>query len=292
MTQKFTDRLNALWQYPLPHHLLSRAIYKATRIQAKPIKNALIRAAIRHFGIDMSLAARQSIDDYPHFNSFFTRELRSDARPLCQGENEIASPVDGAISQLGDIANGRIFQAKGHDYSLEALVGGYAHLRDEFDGGKFATIYLSPRDYHRIHMPLRGRLREVVYVPGRLFSVNAATARAIPGLFARNERLVAIFDTEAGPMAVILVAAIFVAGIETVWSGNFGDEMFRKFQHWNHAQDKQLPQVALNKGQEMGRFNMGSTVILLFGKDKMEWDATMQAGTTVQMGQTLGLFSH
>ena len=291
MTQKFTDRLNALWQYPLPHHVLSRAIYKATRIQAKPVKNALIRAAIRHFDIDMSLAAEQDINAYPHFNSFFTRTLRADARPVCQGKNEIACPVDGAISQLGDISNGRIFQAKGHDYSLEALVGGYKHLHDEFDGGEFATIYLSPRDYHRIHMPLSGKLREVIYIPGRLFSVNAATTRAIPGLFARNERLVAVFDTEIGPMAVILVAAIFVAGIETVWSGNFGDDMFRKFQHWNHAGDPHLPQVSLGKGEEMGRFNMGSTVILLFGKNKMNWDAQAKANTTVQMGQKLGLFA-
>ncbi len=291
MTQKLTDRLNALWQYPLPHHLLSRLIYKTTRIEARPVKNALIRAAIRHFNIDMSLAAEQEIDTYPHFNSFFTRALRPGARPICQGPDEIACPVDGAISQLGEITHGRIFQAKGHDYSLEALLGGYRHLRDEFDGGRFATIYLSPRDYHRIHMPLTGKLREVIYIPGRLFSVNAATTRAIPGLFARNERLVAIFDTEAGPMAVILVAAIFVAGIETVWSGNFGDEMFRKFQHWNHAADSHLPQVTLNKGEEIGRFNMGSTVILLFGKERMAWLDSARAGNTVQMGEKLGLLT-
>ena len=289
MPNKFTDALNALWQYPLPHHLLSRAIYKATRIQARPVKNVLIRAAIRHFDIDMSIAAEQDLDAYPHFNAFFTRALRADARPLCQGPDEIASPVDGAISQLGTINGGRIIQAKGHHYSLDALVGGYRHLRQEFDGGEFATIYLSPRDYHRIHMPIKGTLREAVYIPGRLFSVNAATTRAIPGLFARNERLVAIFETELGPMAVILVAAIFVAGIETVWSGNFGDEMFRKFQHWNHATDPHLPQVTLDKGEEMGRFNMGSTVILLFGKDKMRWNEDLREGSKVEMGEALGL---
>ena len=285
---KFTDTLNALWQYPLPHHVLSRGIYKLTRVTNKPVKNALIRAAVRHFNVDMSLAAEPNIEAYPHFNGFFTRELRPDARPICSGATELACPVDGAISQIGDIKEGRIFQAKGHDYSLEALVGGQTHLRDEFMGGKFATIYLSPRDYHRIHMPIAGKLRETVYVPGRLFSVNTATARTIPGLFARNERLIAIYDTEIGPVAMILVAAIFVAGIETVWSGNFGKDMFRKFTHWQHQPNGEHPEVCQNKGDEMGRFNMGSTVILLFGKDAMNWESSLKAEDTVTMGQVLG----
>ncbi len=285
---RLTDRLNALWQYPLPHHLLSRGVYRLTRVRFRPVKNLLIRAAIRGFGIDMSLARERDLSAYPDFNSFFTRELRPDARPLCPAPEGIASPVDGAISQIGDIEAGRILQAKGHDYSLEALLAGYRHLHDQFEGGRFATIYLSPRDYHRIHMPLTGTLREVIYVPGRLFSVNAATTRAIPGLFARNERLIAIFDTEAGPMAMILVAAIFVAGIETVWSGNFGERTFRTFQHWDYAKDDQLPRITLEKGAEMGRFNMGSTVILLFPKGAMCWDEALREGSVVQMGLCIG----
>ena len=282
------DRFLALIQYPLPHHLLSHLMYRVTRIRWKPFKNFMIVAISKKYGIDITLAKEQDKEAYPHFNSFFTRELREGVRPIVDGSETIACPVDGTISQLGEIRDGRIFQAKGHDYSLEALLGGYQHLHDMFADGEYATIYLSPRDYHRIHMPASGKLREMVYVPGRLFSVSPSTARAIPGLFARNERLVAVFDTEYGPMAMILVGAIFVAGIETIWSGNFGEKIFRSFQHWDYANNDSLPDITLKKGEEMGRFNMGSTVILLFGNKQMQWAQTLAPEQSVQMGQLIG----
>lgn len=282
------DRLKALIQYPLPHHLLSKLMYLVTRCRWRLLKNGLIRFVIKRFDIDMSIAADQNLDNYCHFNEFFTRPLKADARPIAAEQNAIACPVDGTISQLGPILNGRIFQAKGHDYSLNTLLGGIDHLHDQFIGGQFATIYLSPQDYHRIHMPLSGKLLETVYVPGRLFSVNPATTRTIPGLFARNERLVTLFETNHGPMAVILVGAIFVAGIETVWTGNYGDKTFRPFQHCDRCE---LPQVSLEKGAEMGRFNMGSTVIVLFGPGQMEWSEKLQADQTVCMGEKIASLS-
>lgn len=288
MSASLSDRLKALIQYPLPHHLLSRLMYRITRIEWRPFKNFMIRAISRKFDIDISLAKEQNLDTYPHFNSFFTRELRDGVRPIAAGSDTLACPVDGTISQIGPISDGRIIQAKGHDYSLKALVAGQQHLHNLFAGGEFTTIYLSPRDYHRIHMPVTGTLKEMLYVPGRLFSVSPATTRAIPGLFARNERLIAVFDTEFGPMAMILVGAIFVAGIETVWSGNFGDKMIRDFGHWRYGKDREHPAITLEKGDEMGRFNMGSTVILLFGKKQIVWAKTLHPDQAVQMGQLLG----
>ncbi len=283
------DRLLSLIQYPLPHHLLSKLMYWATRCQWRPLKNVLIRFVIKKFNVDMSIAASQDLDSYRHFNEFFARPLKSGARPIVEADDAIACPVDGTISQLGDIKDGRIFQAKGHDYSLKTLVGGLEQLEERFKDGQFATIYLSPRDYHRIHMPLAGKLTDAAYVPGRLFSVNPATTRTIPGLFARNERMINVFETEQGDMAVILVGAIMVAGIETVWTGNFGDKTFRDFKHWDHANDTALEQPDFEKGEEMGRFNMGSTVILLFNKDANHWSESLQPGQTVKMGEQIGL---
>lgn len=288
MPASLSDRLKALIQYPLPHHLLSRLMYRITRIEWRPFKNFMIRTISRKFEIDLSLAKEQDLDAYPHFNSFFTRPLREGVRPIAAGADTIACPVDGTISQIGPISRDRIIQAKGHDFSLKTLLAGQQHLNDLFADGEFITIYLSPRDYHRIHMPLAGTLKEMIYVPGRLFSVNPATTRAIPGLFARNERLITLFDTEFGPMAMIPVGAIFVAGIETVWTRNFGERMFREFKHWNYARDTSLPTVTLEKGEEMGRFNMGSTVILLFPKGRMRWNQALRPGDSVQMGQLLG----
>ncbi len=288
MSLSLRDRIQALIQYPLPHHLLSRLMYHIMRIKWRPFKNAMIRLISKRFDIDISLAQEQNLDAYPHFNSFFTRTLRQEVRPIVSGADNIASPVDGTVSQIGPIQNGRIFQAKGHDYSLLTLLGGQQQLHDLFVDGQFTTIYLSPRDYHRIHMPLTGKLKEMLYIPGRLFSVSPATTRAIPGLFARNERLVTVFETEFGPMAVILVGAIFVAGIETVWTENFGQQTFRHFQHWDYANDSSLPVVRLEKGAEMGRFNMGSTVILLFANQQMVWDKELRSEQAVQMGQLIG----
>lgn len=225
--------------------------------------------------------------DYPDFNSFFTRALKTGARPLPDEPLAIACPVDGYVSQVGQVEHGSILQAKGHEYSLTRLLGGNALRAALFDGGQFATLYLSPSDYHRIHMPVSGRLVETVYIPGRLYSVAPHTTRAIPGLFARNERLVCLFDTKSGPMAVVLVGAIFVSCMETVWGGVANPGMCCSLQSQRHDQPDNLP-VELVMGAEMGRFNMGSTVILLFGPGQAHWVNTLRVGAPVRVGQLLG----
>ena len=289
------ERLFVLLQYPLPHHFLSRLVMLLTRVEFRPLKSWMISHFVRRFGISLDEVAEPALAAYPSFNSFFTRALKPGARPIVGGEREIACPVDGAVSQAGAIEQDRVFQAKGHDYTLEALLGGDAALAREFANGSFATIYLSPRDYHRIHMPEAGRLRRMLYVPGRLFSVNAATARQVPGLFARNERMVCVFDTAHGPMAVILVGALFVGSMETVWGGppmwiNLHDphkphpHPGAKYADYTRPEDH----VALARGEEMGRFNMGSTVIVLFAEKAMRLDAAMRAGQAVKVGQRLG----
>jgi phosphatidylserine decarboxylase len=194
--------------------------------------------------------------------------------------------VDGAISQIGDIKNKRIFQAKGRDYSLLELLGGDVYAAEKFENGKFATLYLSPKDYHRIHIPIDGRLTAMTHVPGRLFSVSPATTRAIPRLFARNERVIAYFDTQAGPMAMVLVGAIFVASIDTVWMGEVTPPAGKEIRNWKYNPDSAGNQFS--KGEEIGRFNMGSTVILLFGQDKIRWQDDLMSGDAIQMGQALG----
>jgi len=280
------DRLFALLLYVLPHHLLSELMYWLTRLEWGPLKNLLIKLAINVYKIDMGLAKESDPTTYPCFNAFFTRALRPDARPLAQEANTVLCPVDGAVSQSGRIENGRIFQAKGQDYTLEELVGGNSEMARAFEGGSFATIYLSPKDYHRIHMPLGGSLKQMMHVPGRLFSVSPSTTRTVPRLFSRNERVINLFETEAGPMAVIMVGAIFVASMDTVWAGTVAP-VHRCIQSWDYS-DKSLAPVDLEKGAEMGRFNMGSTIVLLFGKDALEWTERLQPGWKVQMGQQIG----
>ncbi len=275
-------------QYLLPHHLLSGLMYKATRVRWQPWKNLLINKIIDLYKVDMSQALNPDPNSYEHFNAFFTRELKADARPLDPAGDAVLCPADGALSQCGPITDGRIFQAKGRDYSLLELIGGDADWAERFEGGNFATIYLSPRDYHRVHMPLQGTLRKMLHVPGRLFSVNPTTTRLVPRLFARNERVVCLFDTPAGPMAVILVAAIFVAGIDTVWAGTITPKS-KRVGAWEYSQ--QQGPVELDRGAEMGRFNMGSTVVLLFGKERMEWNQKLEPAMKLQMGQGIGRFS-
>lgn len=277
------DTLFSAIQYPLPHHALSRLMHRLARCEQPAFKNFLIQTIVKLYNVDVSEALQPDPTAYASFNAFFTRALRPDARPLCAEPDALLCPADGAISQLGDIEAGRIFQAKGMSYTAEELLGGDPKRAKPFADGKFATIYLSPRDYHRLHMPLAGTLRETVHVPGRLFSVNQATARTVPNLFARNERVAAIFDTEAGPMALVLVGAIFVASIETVWQGEITPPAGHTVRTWNH-QDNPL---TLGRGQEMGRFNMGSTIVVLFGKDVVEW-STLAAGDKVRMGGKLG----
>lgn len=282
------DRLLAALQYPLPHHALSRIMLRLTRSQSRWWKNALIQWFHGHFKVDMSQAAESDPLAFASFNEFFTRSLRPDARPLPESGDAIISPVDGKISEIGKIHAQQIFQAKGHEYPLAALLGGDESRGRAFRDGSFATLYLSPRDYHRIHMPFSGQLRESVYVPGRLFSVAPCTVRSVPGLFARNERVIALFDTGIGPMAVILVGALFVGCIETVWEG----VVTPPHGHWVRARRYGAAgnrTVSLARGEEMGRFNMGSTVILLFGPDAMDWQNGLDADSVLQMGQPIGI---
>ena len=269
----------------LPAHAISRLTYRLTRVRTPWLKNTLIRLFIRHFDVDMSQAVESEAIAYKDFNSFFTRALRDGTRPLATEPGAILCPVDGQVSQLGKIEGEQIFQAKGHDYSLTTLLGGSATLANHFIDGRFCTIYLSPRDYHRIHMPVAGNLREMTYVPGKLFSVNHLTVAMVPGLFARNERVINIFDTALGPVAMVMVGAINVGSMETSWHGCVTPPYGQEITTWRY--DKQT--VQLNAGNEMGRFNMGSTVILLFAKDAMHWQADKAADNMVQMGQLLGM---
>ena len=239
----------------------------------------------------MSEAAFPDAEDYPDFNGFFTRALRAGLRPIDKNPQAILSPVDGCVSEAGDITHGRLMQAKGRDYSLNTLLGGDESRALPFEDGKFVTLYLSPRDYHRIHMPCRGRLLETTYIPGRLFSVAPHTARAIPDLFTRNERLVTLFDTDIGPVAMILVGAIFVSCMETTWAGVVNPNMGMNLQtrRFDRPGD---PPVELQPGDEMGRFNMGSTVILLSGPGQLEWVNRLSNGQPVQVGEAIGHHSH
>jgi len=265
----------------IPQHGLSNLVYRLTRIRTVWFKNWSINWFIKRFNVDMSLAIQPEPDAYKDFNSFFTRSLRDDARPIC--ESGLCCPVDGTISQLGNIDNNILLQAKNHTYDLTALLGGSAALAKYFKNGSFCTIYLSPRDYHRIHMPINGSLREMTYVPGKLYSVNTYTAETVPGLFAINERVINIFDTAHGAMALIQVGAINVGSMETVWHGMVTPPYGKEITTWRY--DKNT--IQLKRGEEMGRFNMGSTVILLFEKDAFEFLDKLSAADTVQMGQCL-----
>lgn len=273
----------SLLQYVIPHHLLSRLTGRLAECRIGWIKNQLIKSFIKRFNVDMSEALHEEPAAYINFNDFFTRELKPGAREIVADPTQLVSPADGAISELGLLQQGQLLQAKGINYSLTRLLGGNIEKAKPFIGGSFATIYLSPSDYHRVHMPLQGRLLETIYVPGRLFSVNQATADNVPGLFARNERLVCFFETPAGPMALILVGAMIVAGIETVWDGQAAP-LVRKVT----LKDFTDPQpVVLEKGQEMGRFKLGSTAILVFGPDAVEWREELKNGTQVKLGEAL-----
>lgn len=280
------DNLFVLSQYLTPQHTLSRTVGMLADCKQPQIKDAFIKWFINRYQVNMAEAAKENPSDFPCFNDFFTRELKPGLRPIADANDQVSCPVDGAISQLGDINHGQIFQAKGQDYSLTDLLGGDIARAKPFMGGKFATIYLAPKDYHRIHMPLSGTLREMIYVPGKLFSVNPVTAEKVPGLFARNERLVAIFDTEFGPMAMVLVGAMIVAAIETVWSGQVAPPV-RKLKVTEYPAEPSNP-ITLNKGDEMGRFKLGSTVVLAFPENMVEFTEELKAGSVVRMGQEFG----
>lgn len=273
------DKLFSLIQYPLPHHLISRLAGVLAECRTPWLKNLMIEQFIRIYDVDMSQAREPDPHTYSCFNEFFTRAMRDDARPIGDG---MVSPTDGVLSQSGRIEHGTLIQAKGQAYSLTSLLGGDTRRAEPFRNGSFATIYLSPRDYHRVHMPLHGTLREMAYVPGRLFSVNLATAANVPGLFARNERLVCIFDTEFGPMAMVLVGAMIVAAIETVWAGQITPKS-------GLVQTTRYDEpITLAKGAEMGRFKLGSTVILCFSRPVDFREDLAINDSMVSMGQPLG----
>lgn len=281
------DRLRNLPQYLLPQRLLTRLTYRLTRVRTPWFKNALIQQVARKFRVNLSEALEPNSRAYPDFNAFFTRALKPGARPIAPGDRVVCCPVDGAVSQIGLADSDTLLQAKGRRFSLTALLGGDTERARLFQGGAFATLYLSPRDYHRIHMPLAGRLREMVHIPGKLFSVSPLTTRMVPDLFARNERVAALFDTPAGPMALVLVGAINVASIETVWAGAITPPLGKTIRNWSYPPNGDGA-VRLDKGAEMGRFNMGSTVIVLFGQEAVRWEQEIQPGATVRMGQRLG----
>ncbi len=277
------DRLFIILQYLLPQHLISRAAGKIADCTWPWLKNPFITWFVKRYQVDMSEALEHDPTVHACFNDFFTRELKPGARKIEGDSRSVVSPADGVISQLGPIEHGRIFQAKGHSYSLLELVGGNPEHAALFQGGQFATVYLSPRDYHRVHMPFTGTLREMIYVPGDLFSVNRVTAENVPRLFARNERAVCLFDTPAGPMAVILVGAMIVAAIETVWAGQVAPTRRQL-----HSRRYNETPPTLQRGEEMGRFKLGSTVIVLFGAGHTNWDAGLGAGDFLRMGQLIG----
>jgi phosphatidylserine decarboxylase len=269
------------FQHLLPQHALSRLILRATRVRTPWFKNALVRGFLKLYAIDMTEAAQGDPLSFGSFNEFFTRTLKPGARSIAADPKAVACPVDGTISEAGSIDGERLVQAKGRRYTLSELLAAQAWARD-FEGGSFATIYLAPFNYHRVHMPLRGQLKDTVYVPGSLFSVNAATAAHVPKLFARNERVLTLFDTAFGQVAVILVGALNVGSIATVWAGDITPAARRVI--------TRLPpqDVLLEKGEELGRFNMGSTVILLFQRNRAQWLGEVRAGAIVRLGQSMG----
>ena len=277
------DRLRALPLQLLPQRLSSRLVYRLARVRTPWIKNPLIRAYIRLYRVAMDEAAEPDPHAYPNFNAFFTRTLKPGARPVASEPDVMACPVDGTVSQLGYCDGETLIQAKGQHYTLTRLLGGDAEQAAAFRGGAYATLYLSPRDYHRIHMPLAGELRHMVHIPGRLFSVSPTTTRAVAEIFARNERLAVLFDTRIGPMAVILVGAINVGSLETLWGGPVAASLNPRV--WRYPADGAA--LRLERGEELGRFNLGSTVILLFPGGRVRWRAGLGPGDPVRMGQRL-----
>ena len=277
------DKLRVLPQYFIPQHFISSLVYRITRCETPWFKNILIKLFISVFDVDMNLANNPDPESYSSFNTFFTRELSPEARPLSLDEHTILCPVDGAVSQVGNIQNDTIIQAKGKSYTLKDLLV-EDELANMFTAGTFATLYLSPKDYHRIHMPLSGKLSRMIYVPGKLFAVNSHTVRVVDSVFARNERVINIFNTDAGPMAMVMVGALNVGSMETVWAGQITPAKDRIINDTKYSDSD----VRLAQGQEMCRFNMGSTVILLFPNDVMQWSSEIAANKGIVMGESIG----
>lgn len=288
-----SDRLFALLQSVLPKQLLSSWVYRLMRSRTPWLRKLTLDIFLRAYRIDMSQALQSDPYSYPSFNAFFTRGLQPTARPIAPEDDAVVSPVDGTVSQCGVIDDDLILQAKGHHYSLLALLAGQHALAERYKGGHFACIYLAPYNYHRMHMPLNAALRETIYVPGELFSVNNATARSVPSLFARNERVVCDFESEQVGLSerngstrfnMVFVGALFVGSIETVWTGEINPLPRRLRRPLSIARGRGLH---LAKGAEAGRFNMGSTVVLIFERNRIQWDAFMQSGAQLRMGQRI-----
>ena len=276
-----TDRPAVLLQYLLPKLALTMLIGKLASARAGSWSHAAIRRFIARYGVNMAEAADQRIENYASFNEFFTRPLRPDSRPFA--DVPWLCPVDGAISQFGAIGRDRIFQAKGHDYTTTALVGGDAALSARFENGAFATLYLSPKDYHRIHMPCAGRLTRMIHVPGDLFSVNPVTARGVPGLFARNERVVCVFESNHGSFVLVLVGATIVGSMATVWHGVVNPPRPGRVREWRY--DEQT--IRLERGAEMGRFLLGSTVVMLFPANTLHFNPEWAPARSIRMGEAM-----
>lgn len=278
LTSQLKKQIFIQAQRVVPQHKISRIVGKLAASEHPVVKNAVISAFKAQYGIDMSIAEQSNALKFKSFNEFFTRSLKDGVRQIDTDATSVVSPADGAISQIGKIENGDVFQAKGQKFTVENLIAD-PQLAEPFKNGQFATVYLSPKDYHRVHMPFAGTLTETLYVPGELFSVNQTTAENIPGLFARNERMVCLFDTEVGRMAVVLVGAMIVAGIETVATGKVKPTGRLELNQHN---------LHLEKGAELGRFYLGSTAVVLFEEHKMQWDAAFKANSAVVMGEALG----
>ena len=278
LTSKLKKQIFIQAQRIVPQQQLSRVVGKVAESEHPLVKNVVIQAFKAKYGIDLSIAQQTDALKFKSFNDFFTRALKDGVREIDADPKSVVCPADGAISQIGLVKDGDVFQAKGQSFSVEKLIGD-PQLAEPFKNGEFATVYLSPKDYHRVHMPFAGTLTETLYIPGELFSVNQTTAENIPSLFARNERMVCLFDTELGRMAVVLVGAMIVAGIETVATGKVKPTGRLEFNHH---------EMKLEKGAELGRFYLGSTAIILFEQDKMAWDAQFKANSAVVMGEALG----
>jgi len=276
-----SDRFATALQYLAPKQALTQLAGRWANAQAGRFTTATIRWFVKRYQVDMTEALEPDITAYASFNDFFTRALRPEARPIAPAR--LSCRVDGAVSQLGRITQGCIVQAKGHTYTASALLGGDSALAAQFEGGRFVTLYLSPRDYHRIHMPCRGRLMHMTHIPGSLFSVNPVTARNVPGLFARNERVVCLFETELGTMALVLVGPTIVGSMCTVWHGQVNPPRSGHIRHWDYAQQD----ITLDQGEEMGRFQLGSTVIVLLPEGPTQWQADWAPGRAVRLGEAM-----
>jgi len=283
---KFMDLLKVTPQYFIPKHLLSSGMHWFMQVETTWVKNNTIKLLTKIYDINVSEAADENMDNYPHFNAFFTRALKPDARPIDDMPDSWVSPADGLISQSTHIDGNKIIQAKCHNYTIEALVGGDIEYAKKFKNGDAAVIYLSPKDYHRVHIPVDAELISMTYVPGDLFAVNPATVRQVEGLFARNERLVIRFESDKGPFCLIMVGAIFVGSMETVFQGKITPEYQPTIQHWDYSEEN----ISFAKGDEIGRFNMGSTVVLLTHEGQIPELGKIHPDTPIQMGQHLAKY--